>query len=405
MSNKHAPKQQSSTLNKVCSIFSQVLGLIPKTTFADAVHQHKAERHSRGFSSWGQFVAMMFCQLGQAHSLREITNGLAASEGKLKHLGVPEAPKRSTLAYANEHRPWQVYETLFNQLLVRVQGEAKGKQRKFRFKNKLVSLDSTSIDLCAEVFDWAKYKRTKGAVKLHLVLDHEGYLPSFAVITTGKQSDITVGRKLRFEPGTILVIDKGYVDYEWWQQMTEGDVTFVTRLKKDLKWEVVEERTVPQNRNVLRDQIIQITPTRKGDPMKLRIVTIWDKEKEEEITFLTNNLELGATTIAAIYKDRWQIEIFFKALKQNFRVKTFVGTSANALKTQIWTALIAMLMLKYLQLRSMFGWSLSNLVALLRQQLFVYRDMWQWLNDPFQAPPALAGIHDAQLVLGFGAGM
>ena len=405
MSNKHAPKQQSSTLNKVCSIFSQVLGLIPKTTFVDAVHQHKAERHSRGFSSWGQFVAMMFCQLGQAHSLREITNGLAASEGKLKHLGVPEAPKRSTLAYANEHRPWQVYETLFNQLLVRVQGEAKGKQRKFRFKNKLVSLDSTSIDLCAEVFDWAKYKRTKGAVKLHLVLDHEGYLPSFAVITTGKQHDITVGRTLRFEPGTILVIDKGYVDYEWWQQMTEGDVTFVTRLKKDLKWEVVEERTVPQNRNVLRDQIIQITPTRKGDPMKLRIVTIWDKEKEEEITFLTNNLELGATTIAAIYKDRWQIEIFFKALKQNFRVKTFVGTSANALKTQIWTALIAMLMLKYLQLRSTFGWSLSNLVALLRQQLFVYRDMWQWLNDPFQAPPALAGIHDAQLVLGFGAGM
>ena len=141
MSTKHSPKQQSSTLNKVCSIFSQVLGLIPKTTFVDAVHKHKAERHSRGFSSWGQFVAMMFCQLGQAHSLREITNGLAASEGKLKHLGVPEAPKRSTLAYANEHRPWQVYETLFNQLLVRVQGEAKGKRRKFRFKNKLVSLD------------------------------------------------------------------------------------------------------------------------------------------------------------------------------------------------------------------------------------------------------------------------
>ena len=202
-----------------------------------------------------------------------------------------------------------------------------------------------------------------------------------------------------------MVIDKGYVDYEWWQQMTEDDVTFVTRLKKDLKWEVVEERTVPQNRNVLRDQIIQITPTRKGSPMKLRLVTIWDKEKEEEITFLTNNLELGATTIAAIYKDRWQIEIFFKALKQNFRVKTFVGTSANALKTQIWTALIAILMLKYLQLRATFGWSLSNLVALLRQQLFVYRDMWQWLNDPFQAPPALAGIHDAQLVLDFVTGM
>ena len=191
-------------------------------------------------------VAMLYCQLAHADSLREICNGLAASEGKLLHLGVPKAPHRSTLAYANEHRPWQLYETVFHQLLSQCEAEARG-YKKFRFKNKLVSLDSTSIDLCAEIFDWAQYKRTKGAVKLHLVLDNEGYLPCFAVITDGKSHDVTVGRTLRFEPGTIAVMDKGYVDFKWWKQMTEDGVYFVTRFKQDLKYHVVAEREAPKN--------------------------------------------------------------------------------------------------------------------------------------------------------------
>jgi hypothetical protein len=172
-------------MNRVCSIFAQMLRLIPRTTFHKAVLEHKAERHARGFTSWGQMVAMLYCHLGQARSLREICNGLAASEGKLKHLGVPDTPKRSTLAYANEHRPWELNQTVFFQLLGQCQEQARGK-KKFRFKNKLVSIDSTSIDLCAEIYDWAKYKRTKGAVKLHLVLDNEGYLPCFAVITPAR---------------------------------------------------------------------------------------------------------------------------------------------------------------------------------------------------------------------------
>jgi hypothetical protein len=387
-------------MNRVCSIFAQVLGLFSRGEFQQAVEQHKAERHARGFTCWGQCVAMLFCHLGQARSLREICQGLAASEGKLKHLGIPKAPQRSTLAYANAHRPWQVYETVFHQVLERCHREAQG-HKKFRFKNKLVSLDSTSIDLCADVFDWARYKRTKGAVKLHLVLDNEGYLPCFAVITDGKSHDITVGRTLRFETGTIVVMDKGYVDYRWWRQMTEQGVYFVTRLKQDLKYEVIGERAVPKHSHVRRDVDIRITPHGQAYELKLRLVTIWDEDKQRELTFLTNHLVFGATTIARIYKERWQIELFFKSLKQLLRVRTFVGTSANALKIQMWTALIAMLLLKYLQLRSSFGWSLSNLAGMVRQQLFVYRDLFGWLNDPFQAPPALAGVHDVQLPLTF----
>jgi len=387
-------------LNRVCSIFAQILQLFPRQQFQQIVQQHQAERHARGFTCWGQLVAMLFLQLAGARSLREICNGLAASEGKLKHLGIATAPSRSTLAYANEHRPWELYEALFGQLLGRCHSLAAGK-KKFRFKNKLLSLDSTSIDLCASLFDWAHYKRTKGAAKVHLLLDHEGYLPCFARITDGKQSDVAVGRTLRFPPGTIVVFDKGYVDYDWWQQMSLDGVYFVTRFKEDLKIQVLAEREIPQHSNVRRDQDIRITPNRKDFTLELRLVTIWDEERQEELTFLSNHRKWGATTIARVYKERWQIELFFKALKQLLRVKTFVGTSANALKIQIWTALIAMLLLKYLHLKSQYGWSLSNLVALVRQQLFVYRDLYQWLDDPFQAPPALAGVHDGQLALAF----
>ena len=383
---------------KVCSIFSQVLKLFSRGGFEKAVKQHKAERHARGFTSWGQFIAMLFCQVGRAHSLREICAGLACCEGYLKHLGVPVAPKRSTLAYANEHRPWQLYQTVFEQTLLKCQElvRSQGGRKKFRFKNKLMSLDGSIIDLSVSMFDWAKFRRTKGAIKLHLLLDHDGYLPSFAVVTEGKISEIKVARTLRFAPGTILAIDRGYNDYEWFRELTQEDVYFVTRMKEKAVYDVQEEVQVPKNSNVVRDQIISFPRlAREGEaPVLFRRVEIWDAEKEEAMVFLSNQLAFGATTIAAIYKDRWGVELFFKGLKQLCKIKTFVGTSANAVRTQVWTALIAMLVLKYLQLKSTFSWSLSTLAALLRQQLFFYRDLWVWLDDPFQAPPALAGVHD-----------
>jgi len=385
-------------MKQVCSIFSQVLKLFSRGDFERAVKEHKAERHARGFTSWGQFMAMLFCQLGRAHSLREICGGLACCEGQLKHLGVPVAPKKSTLAYANEHRPWQLYQTVFEHTLGKCQQlvSQQGGRKKFRFKNKLLSLDGSIIDLSVSMFDWAKYRRTKGAIKLHLLLDHDGYLPSFAVVTEGKTSEIKVARTLRFDPGTILAIDRGYVDYEWFRELTQEEVYFVTRMKEKAVYEVSEELRVPKNSNVVRDQIVYFPRlAQEGEePVLFRRVEILDAEKQERVVFLSNLLAFGATTIAAIYKDRWQVELFFKALKQTLKIKTFVGTSANAVRTQVWTALIAMLVLKYLQLKSQFSWSLSNLAALLRQQLFFYRDLYVWLDDPFQAPPALAGVHD-----------
>ena len=247
-------------MNRVCSIFSQMLQLFSRLEFESAVRKHKAERHARGFTCWGQFVAMLFCQLGHAQSLREICGGLAASEGKLKHLGLPAAPARSTLGYANEHRPWQLYQTVFQQLLEKCQqvvASAPGKKkRKFRFKNRLLSLDATVIALCVSAFDWAQFRRTKGAVKLHLLLDHDGHLPSFAVVTEGKQHEVQVARQLHFAPGTILAIDRGYTDYEWFARLSEENVYFVTRLKDNADYAVVEEREIPQRKGVQRDQVI-----------------------------------------------------------------------------------------------------------------------------------------------------
>lgn len=391
-------------MNRVCSIFSQILQLFSRLEFEGAVRKHNAERHARGFTCWGQFVAMLFCQLGHAQSLREICGGLAASEGKLKHLGLPAAPARSTLSYANEHRPWQLYQTVFQQLLAKCQhlvaSQPGNKQRKFRFKNKLLSLDATVIALCASVFDWARFRRTKGAVKLHLLLDHAGHLPCFAVVTEGKQHEMQVARQLHFAPGTILAIDRGYTDYQWFAKLTEDGVYFVTRLKDNADYEVIEERELPQRKGLRRDQVLFFYKLAlAGVECFFRRVEYYDEETDQVLVFLTNHLTLAAATVAAVYKQRWAIELLFKALKQNLQVKTFVGTSANALQIQIWTALIAVLLIKYLQLRASFGWSLSNLVALLRQQLFVYRDLWNWIDNPFQPPPQLSPVLQ-QLELG-----
>jgi hypothetical protein len=389
-------------MNRFCSMFSQLLQLFPRADFQLLVKETQAERHARGFSCWNQFVSMLFCQLGRAHSLREICHGLWTCEGKLSHLGIEGAPKRSSLAYANEHRPWELYQKLFFVLLERCRKDGPFK-KKFRFKNKLVSLDSTVIDLCVSVFDWARFRRTKGAIKLHLLLDHDGYLPCFGVITEGKVHDVKVAQTFSFEPGTVVVDDRGYNYYRLFAKWIEEEVYFVTRMKDNALYKVIESRPLPQNRSILKDQIIVLSGSGAWEkcPYPLRRVEVWDKEKKRTLVFLTNHYEFGASTIAAIYKERWQIELFFKALKQNLKIKTFVGTSANAVKIQVWMALIAILILRYLQLRSKFAWSLSNLVALLRMNLFSYRDLWAWLDQPFGIPAQGQAAHH-QEVLSFG---
>jgi hypothetical protein len=372
----------------VASCFSQLLSLVDRGTFARAVRQHQAERGAKGFGCWDQFVAMLFCQMGGANSLREICGGLATATGKLVHLGLHQAPTRSTLAYANSHRPWQLYQTVFEELLKSCQSLAATKKRRFRFKHPLRSVDTSIIELCIKVFDWARFQRTKGAIKLHLQLDHQGCLPCWALVTDGDTNDVRIAQKLEFAAGTIVVIDRGYLDYALYERWTESGVYFVTRSRTNMLYKVIERREVSTRGNVKRDETIKLTSehARKRCSSLLRQVTVWDGEHESELVFLTNIFHLAASTIGAIYKDRWQIELFFKALKQNLKIKTFVGTSQNAVNVQIWTALIAMLLLKFLLLKSTWAWSLSNLAAMLRFNLLSYRDLWAWLDAPFDIP-------------------
>ena len=376
---------------QVASLFNQLLHHFPRTEFAALVKKHSAEYAAKGFTCWTQFVAMLYCQVAHVDSLREICNGLACSEGKLVHLGVLNAPNKSTLSYANEHRPAALYEELFYTSLNRFRGQqGMGiRKAKFRFKNKLLSLDSTTISLCLDLFPWAEFRRAKGGVKAHVLLDHDDYLPSYVLITEAKKSDVRIAQALDLNPGSIVAMDRAYNDYALFGKWTQRKVFFVTRLKENAVYKVVESAIGPLPKNILADERIRFTGAKaeKNCPHLMRRVVVWDDLNEREIVLLTNLLQFGATTIAAIYKDRWEIELFFKALKQNLKVKSFVGTSQNALLIQIWTALIAILLLKWLHHLSKAKWSLSNLASMLRLNLFTYRDLNRWLDNPFGTPP------------------
>jgi hypothetical protein len=378
-------QEEVSPMKRFCSIMNQLLQFFPRPEFEKLVKETKAEKHARGFSSWDQFVAMLFCQLGDAQSLREICGGLSSCGRRLQQLGI-KTPAKSTLSYANAHRPWELLEKVFYALYQRCQTEV-GTKSKLRIKKKLLSIDSTHVSLCSELFPWAKYSKQKGAVKLHFTLNHAGYLPAAMVITTGNYSELIIARQRPYEAGIVLTFDRGYVDFEWFGRLEEQGVCFVTRLKKHMRYDVVEQRPIPAGTEIVSDQVVRFTAkvTQKRYPGRLRIVTIETKDGER-LEFLTNQMSWAASTIAAIYKDRWQIESFFKMLKQNLRIKSFVGMSANAVWIQIWTALIAMLLIKFLQLKAQFGWSFSNLVYFLRMNLLVYRDLWEWLDKPFSPP-------------------
>ncbi len=385
---------------KFASLFGQLLQHFPRSEFGALVRKHGAEHGAKGFSCWTQLVAMLFCQLARADSLREICNGLACCLGKLVHLGIDEAPKRSTLSYANAHRPAALYEGLFWAVLQRFRdGSGIGlRKAKFRFKNKLQSFDSTTISLCLSLFPWAKFRRAKGGVKAHVLLDHADYMPSFVLITDAKQHDVKAARMLQLPAGSIITVDRGYFDYALFGRWSDAGVFFVTRLKESAVYAVEEAREPPHGSSIRSDEVIRLTGVKaEACPHQLRRLAVWDKDHEREIVLLTNHLDFGATTIAAIYKDRWEIELFFKALKQNLKVKTFVGTTENALRIQIWTALLALLLLRWLHFLSTAGWSLSNLASMLRLNLFTYRDLADWLRDPYNTPPLVP--EPAQLAL------
>ena len=396
--------EEGKTIVQVASLFNQLLHHFPRSEFAALVNKHGAEHAAKGFTCWTQFVSMLFCQLGRADSLREICNGLACCLGRLVHLGISKAPCRSTLSYANQHRPAALFEELFWTVSARFrQQQALGSRKhKFRFKNKLLSLDSTTISLCLTLFPWAKFRRAKGGVKAHVLLDHDDYLPAYVVLTEAKRSDVKLADSFTLKPGSIVAMDRGYNDYALFGRWTLADVYFVTRLKDNAAYEVVEQCQLPANRGILADQIIRLTGAQAQTdcPCLLRRVVVWDAANGREIVLLTNLLGFGASTIAAIYREHWKIELFFKALKQNLTIKTFVGTSENALRIQIWTALIALLLLKWLHHLSKANWSLSNLASMLRLNLFTYRELATWLDNPMETPPLVPLPEQLTLALG-----
>lgn len=366
------------------TLIGQMLQMFSRFEFQKAVTASKAEYHSRGFDSWNHFVAMLFGQLAGLDSLRNIEAGLASQSKSLYHLGVKPV-HRSTLAYANAHRPNELFKIIFEAMLSKCQPLAP--KHPFRFNNPLYSIDASTIDLCLSLYDWATFRTTKGAVKLHVKLNHNGYLPTFVNVTTGKVHEHQVAPQIPLNKGDVIVFDKGYTDYKWYKTLDNKGVFFVTRLKKNADYAVVQRKNTSHLSDITSDQVIRFKgySSRQKYPDKLRRIRSVDPNTGKSIVLLTNHMSWSAKTIAAIYKERWQIELFFKTIKQNLKVKSFVGTTKNALLSQLWIALIAYLLLSYMKFKSKFPWSIYTLCSILPANLFARRHLWDWLNAPFQA--------------------
>lgn len=364
------------------TVFSQLLKLMPRHEFEILAKQHHSGRSFRTASRWSQFVTMAMAQLSGRNSLRDIVDTISAQAHRFYHLGSTKL-SRSNLSRINDGKPYALYEALFGKLLNSCQGVVPG--HAFRFNNPLYSLDASTIDLCLSVFPWADFRTTKGAIKLHVGLNHAGYLPEFVTVTEGKQHDVTVGRTLAFPKGSIVAVDKGYNDYAWYKQLTEKGVFFVTRLKTNAQYRVVGDRPVLTGKGLICDQTIEFTglQTVKKCPVQLRRIAYRDAETGKRYVFLTNNFKLSAKTIADIYKARWQVELFFKWIKQNLKIKSFVGTSKNAVMTQVWIALCIYLLLSFLKFQSKLQKSTQQILRLLHLNLFEKRDLMALLRgDP-----------------------
>ncbi len=357
--------------------------------------RHHSGRKFRSASRWSQFVALMMAQLSGRNSLRDVILNLSAQTHRLYHLGCTPLT-RSNLSRINENKPYTLYEALFGKLLTRCQKISPG--HRFRFKNKLYSLDASTIDLCLSVFPRANFRKTKSEIKLHVGLDHEGYLPAFVSITEGKTSDIKEGRTLSFPKGSIVACDRGYTDYRWYKQLTDKGIFFVSRLKSNAKYTVVKRQGVSRKQGLTSDQTIQFVGVKaqKECPILLRRIGYCDPETGKHYVFLTNHFALSAKTIADIYKQRWQIELFFKWIKQNLKIKTFIGTTKNAVMTQVWIAMCTYLLLAFVKFESKTKKSMQQIIRLLQLTLFEKRDLGALLRGD---PPPDNTINPDQLIL------
>lgn len=371
-------------MNYSNTIFNQLLNFLPKYKFNQYVGQHEGDRYVKKMTSWNQFVILMYAQSTSKDSLREIETGFNAHGGSWHHLGI-KSVARSSISYANSHRSYEIFEKLFYALLDQCQ-EITKENKNFKFKNPLYILDSSTISLCLSLFNWATYSKTKGALKLHTLLDSTTMLPKLINITTGKTNDLSEAKRMglfnMLEKGSILVFDRGYVDYAWWNALNEKEITFVSRTKKSQNIFVIKSLASKLEKDILSDEEVIFGSLKAMGQYekKLRKIKYWDQEKQKEYEYLTNNFELSARQIADIYKDRWQIELFFKWIKQNLKIKTFLGTSKNAVMSQIWIAMIYYLLVFYIKFQTKFSRSLLELTRMIRETLMFRRNLIDLLS-------------------------
>lgn len=381
------------------TIFNQLLNFLPKDKFRQFVGQHQADRYVKKLTTWNQFTALLYAQATGKDSLREIETGLNVHQSTWHHLGIQSVAK-SSLSYANTHRSYAIYEQLFYAVLA--QCKTIIPQQQFTFNNPLYSFDSSTVSLCLSLFDWAKYSKTKGAFKLHTLLNNRTTIPELITVTEGKANDVTTIKTmpLQLEPGSILVFDRGYIDYSWWNTLNTQDIYFVSRIKKSQNIHVLGQHNTVLEKNILKDELVMF-----GDyqacfykyPQPLRQVTYYDETKQQNYVYLTNNFTLPASQIALIYKQRWQIELFFKWIKQNLKIKTFLGTSKNAVLTQIWVAMIYYLLLAYIKFQTKFNKPLLELTRMVKETLLVRRNLIDLLSLTTRTLHRLTQLESPQL--------
>ena len=386
-------------MNAGRTIFSQIMDFLPIYEFNKCVRRYSGNYKVHSFRCWNQFLCMAFAQLTYRESLRDIESCLNSVHSKLYHMGFRANISRSTLAYANETRDWRIYAD-FAQVLIHIaRGLYKDEEFGVELDQTVYALDSTTIDLCLSLFPWARFRRHKGAIKLHTLLDLRGNLPSFIEITEGKLQDVNILDDLIPEPGSYYVMDRGYVDFSRLYTFAQCGAFFVIRAKINLRFRRLYSHPVDRSAGLRCDQTVVLTGTKtaRDYPDKLRRTRYLDTETDKQFTFLSNNFIVPALSIARLYKCRWQIELFFKWIKQHLRIKAFYGTSANAVKTQIWIAISVYVLVAIIKKRLNLDLSLYTILQILSLTVFEQVPLTQVLTD-FRYRPPEPGC-DKQLLL------
>lgn len=372
--------------NTKVSLLSQILQIIPRTIVRSQVIDHDTDKHAKGFDTWSHVVSMLLCHLGKLGSLREVSAGMRSAVGNLNHLGVSRAPSKSNLSYQNAHRSWEVFRDIYLSLQEHLEPSLrKRKLYASRLKRKIFLLDATVISLTLSVYDWAHFRRRKGGIKLHTVLDYDTSLPVFINLSEASKHDSKGIQDFSVPSGSVIVADRAYLKFKWLKDLDSSGVFFVTRLKSNIEFEAITARQDNDLEGHEYDCTVKLSGQKaaKDYPDTLRVIHVYDEINDQWLTFVTNNMSWTAKTVCELYRARWEIETFFKTIKQTLKIKTFLGTSKNAVLIQVWTAMIAILLIRYLKKKSTYKWHLSTLVGFLRLYLFAKIDLWKSVNNSF----------------------